>query len=141
MGLVGVLIGLFATAGSLVVAGIAMIICVALAPFFPDYIGLVGLNPAVIIFASIRITCLGLLFAIGMSYLTKYFYIGIAKYLKWNIEFVKGWRGLNAIQNKHKEDCINTDRNHDSLFFDCRNHFGYSGNWEWIFIYRQRIVQ
>jgi uncharacterized membrane protein len=90
MGLIGVLIGLFATAGSLVVAGIVMIACVALAPFFPDYISLAGLNPAVIIFASIGITCLGLLFVIGISYMTKYFYIGTVKYLKWNIEFVKG---------------------------------------------------
>lgn len=90
MGLVGILIGLFATAGSLIVSGIAMIVFVVLAPFFPAQISLAGLNSAFIVFLSIGITCLGLLSAIGMSYLTKYFYIGTVKYLKWNIEFVKG---------------------------------------------------
>jgi uncharacterized membrane protein len=90
MGVVGVFVGLFATSIGMVVAGIATIIGVILAPLFPDYVSLGGLNPAFTVFFSIGITCLGLLFFIGVSYLTKFFYIGTVKYLKWNLEFVKG---------------------------------------------------
>jgi uncharacterized membrane protein len=89
LGLVSALLSLFVVAGCLIVVGPVLIACVALAPFY-DQISLGGINPAFIIFASIGVTCLGLLSTIGLSYLTKYFYIGTVKYLKWNVEFVKG---------------------------------------------------
>lgn len=89
MALVGILIGLFAAACGLVIAGLGIILGLILSPLFPWVINLGGIYPGFLLFASIGITSMGLLFIIGNCYLAKFFYRGTVRYLKWNIEVIK----------------------------------------------------
>jgi uncharacterized membrane protein len=88
MGLVGVLIGLFAAAFGITIAGIASFIAVIISPLMPNLIDTTG-NTQFFAFASIGITCMGLLFFILDCYLAKFFFKGTVKYLKWNMEIIK----------------------------------------------------
>ncbi|MHB1125573.1 MAG: HAAS signaling domain-containing protein [Bacillota bacterium] len=84
MGLVGVLIGLIGAAVGITVSGIAGMVAVMAAPFYPTLIA-IGANPAFVLFVSIGLTSLGLLFLIGDYYLARIFYKGLVIYLKWNM--------------------------------------------------------
>lgn len=87
MGLVGVLIGLFAAGFGITIGGIGILIGILLAPLFPSYIN-IGVSYPVVIFGSVGLSCLGLLFLIGDFYLAKFFYKGTVRYLKWNIDVI-----------------------------------------------------
>jgi uncharacterized membrane protein len=88
LGIVGVLIGLWATALSLAVSGIA----VALAPLgalvAPRLFDLGGLNPVALVFAGIGLAGLGVLAGMGMLKLTQLFGRGTAEYVKLNARIV-----------------------------------------------------
>ncbi len=88
LGLIGVLIGLFAAAFSITLSGIALFIAAILSPFLP---GLIDIGTSFIFGTSLSVglTCLGLLFLIGVCFIAKYFYRLTIAYLKWNLDFIK----------------------------------------------------
>lgn len=91
MGIVGVIIGFFAAALGITVAGIAVVIAIPLAPVLPEIIHVTPVvtgNPAAFIAAGAGLTCFGILFGIGVWYLTKYFYLITIRYLKLNIKLI-----------------------------------------------------
>lgn len=87
--LIGVLIGLFASAFGLIIGGLGVLLGAVLLPVLPAFISLGGVDIGFLIFAAIGITALGLLFLIGDCYLSKFFYRGALRYLKWNIEVIR----------------------------------------------------
>jgi uncharacterized membrane protein len=89
LGLIGVMIGLFAAALGLLIGGLGAILGTLLSPVFPYFINLGGLDIGFLLFSSVGITCLGLLFFIGDCYLARLFSKGTLKYIKWNIEVIK----------------------------------------------------
>ena len=91
LGIVGVLFGLFAAAIALVFSGIALFIGTFAAPIFPQFIS-IPTNPVICIILSIGITALGILFTIGVGYLTKWFYKLTVKYLRLNINIISDRR-------------------------------------------------
>lgn len=88
MGLVAVLISLFAVGFSITISGIFMFFTALIRPLVSS-IFYIGVNPLIIIFISIGTTAFGLLFLIGDCFLAKYFYIGTIKYLKFNLNIIK----------------------------------------------------
>lgn len=89
IGLVGVLVGLFAAAFGLSIGGFAALVGVIISPLFPSFINLNGVDIGFILFSSAGVMALGLLFLIGVFYLAKFLYKGTVRYLKWNIEVIK----------------------------------------------------
>lgn len=89
LGLIGVLIGLFAASVGTSAGGCGLFLGVILAPAFPSYVDLGGFDPVAVAFFSVGVMCLGLLFFIANCYLARLLYKGTVKYLKWNIEFIK----------------------------------------------------
>jgi len=93
LSLVGVLFGLFAAAIGVALAGVLTVFSPILAAIAPGYVS-VGMNLVAAMFFGIGLTALGALFFIGDCYLAKYFYQFTIKYLKWNVNVVKGNEGL-----------------------------------------------
>jgi uncharacterized membrane protein len=88
-GLVGVLFGMWATAVSLTLAGVGFMV----SPIWPgatQFIVNPLLNDAFVLFSGIGIVALGVLASIGMSVLTKWFFIGVAAYVKLNARIIRG---------------------------------------------------
>jgi len=93
MGIVGVLIGIFAAAGAFVVAGLAVLVSAFAFPLVGPYLSLPSFflaNPIGLIALSLGLTSLGLLLFIGNFYLAKLFYRLTVKYLKMNIRIING---------------------------------------------------
>ena len=90
-GLVGVLFGMWATAVSLAVAGIGLMVSPIL-PGATQFIANPLLNGAFVFFSGIGIAALGVLASIGMLALTKWFFIGVAAYVKLNARIIRGER-------------------------------------------------
>jgi uncharacterized membrane protein len=88
LGLVGVMIGLWATAVSLPLAGVATMVSPLVALAAPGLCTLSGLNPALLVFAGIGVAALGVLAVIGMWKLTRLFLLIIAAYVKFNARIV-----------------------------------------------------
>ena len=76
LGLVAVVISLWAVALSLSLSGVAVILALILQPIFPAAFSFAGLNMAFLIFASIGVSALGLLGLIGMWQLSRWFLEG-----------------------------------------------------------------
>ena len=94
LGLVGVMIGLWATAVSLVLSGLATSLFVIFKPiitlFFPFISNPDGFALSLAFFlAGIALLAIGSLAVIGMIKLTKIFYIGTVKYLQSNLKIIK----------------------------------------------------
>jgi len=87
-GLVGVMIGLWAAAVSLPLAGIAGIVALVASAVVPHLFSLSGMNPGFLVFAGIGVSALGVLAVIGMLLLTKMFIHGVAEYVKMNVRIV-----------------------------------------------------
>jgi uncharacterized membrane protein len=87
--LFAVLISLFAAAFSIAVSGLALILAPMAQPMFPDYVDMGGINPGVMIFSGVGLTSMGILFFIGVVYLSKYFFKGTISYLKMNMSIIK----------------------------------------------------
>jgi uncharacterized membrane protein len=88
LGLVGVMIGLWATAVSLPLAGVATLASPLVALVTPGFFTLSGINPAFLVFAGIGVAAIGLLAVIGMWKLTRVFVLMIAAYVKFNARIV-----------------------------------------------------
>jgi uncharacterized membrane protein len=88
-GAAGILIGLFAAAVGMAAGGIGGIILLIISPVLSTFLNIEINNPLLIIFLSIGISSLGLLFFIGNCYIAKYFVIITAKYVRWNIKVIK----------------------------------------------------
>jgi uncharacterized membrane protein len=86
---VSVLIALFVCAITLTASGITMFFAGIFGPLFPQYIS-ISINPAVTIFGSIGVTCLGILFFVGDIYLTKLLYRLFLRYIKFNLRIITG---------------------------------------------------
>lgn len=88
LGLVGVIIGLAAAAVGMAVGGFAALLMVILSPLLSSHLS-IDVNLPFAFFVSTGVTSFGLLFMIGVVYLTKYFFMGTVKYLKWNMDIIK----------------------------------------------------
>lgn len=87
-GIVGGLVGLWAGAISLVVSGVAVVLAVPAEPIvrlFVDYVTVPGVAIRVAaILAGIAIFALGGLACLGMTYLSRWFAVGTARYVEMN---------------------------------------------------------
>lgn len=84
-----VLVALFACAIAFTASGITVFFATIFGPLFPQYFS-VMFNPAVAIFGSIGFTCMGILFFIGVVYLSKLLYRLFLRYIKFNIRIIIG---------------------------------------------------
>lgn len=87
--IVAVLIALFACAIASTATGITVFFAAIFGPLFPHYVSVL-FNPAVAIFGSIGVACLGILFFIGDVYLSKLLYRLFLRYIKFNIRIIIG---------------------------------------------------
>jgi len=89
-GLVVVLFGMWATAGSLIIAGTAIMV----STIFPSASNVQFIaNPlmnASLLFSGIGVAASGVLAGIGMVFVTKWFFIGVAAYVKFNARIIRG---------------------------------------------------
>ncbi|HHT78980.1 MAG TPA: DUF1700 domain-containing protein [Actinobacteria bacterium] len=82
---------LFACSVTISAAGVTGFVSSIFYPVFSNYLAFT-VNPAVGIFAFLGITALGVLFFIGNVYLSKAMYKAIVRYLKFNLNIIKGRR-------------------------------------------------
>jgi uncharacterized membrane protein len=87
-GLVGVMIGLWATAASLALSGVAVLVSPVAALIVPGLFTLAGVNAAFLLFAGIGVAGLGLLAIIGMWRLSRLFVQATATYIRFNARIV-----------------------------------------------------
>lgn len=88
LGIVGVLLGLFAASFGLIIAGIVGIIAAIFQPILPGVISM-PVDQGAAIFAMVGIGCLGLLLLMGSCYLAKLLYAATIKYLKFNLRIIQ----------------------------------------------------
>lgn len=88
LGLIGVLIGLYAAAFGIGISGVAIFFATLLQPMLPGWVSIPDINEGVLIFTSFGLAGLGTLFTIGDIYITKFFYIITMKYIKANIRII-----------------------------------------------------
>ena len=87
LGLVGVLLGIWATSIALSFSGVALFLGTFFRSLLP-YIVNIPFSFLVSLFLSIGFTSLGVLTVIGSYYLTKSFYMLTVKYLKMNLKII-----------------------------------------------------
>ena len=92
LGLAGVLIGMWAAAVSIGVSGITVILAAIVGPFLQGVYGfnLTVLNVGFAFFAGACCAALGVLAVIGMVFLTKWFFVLTARYVKFNARIITG---------------------------------------------------
>ncbi len=92
LGLVGVLIGMWAVAASLGIGGIGSLVAAVASPFLKGIIGYQVTAGAVAFafFAGVCLTGLGILAVIGMIFVTRWFLVLTARYVRFNARFVSG---------------------------------------------------
>jgi uncharacterized membrane protein len=88
LGLVGVMIGLWATAGSLAIAGLGVFLGPLAVLVVPGIVSLGGLSPVFFLFAGIGTAALGVLAVIGMVKLTELFIRATAAYVRLNARII-----------------------------------------------------
>jgi uncharacterized membrane protein len=92
LGLVGILIGMWAVVAALGIAGIGGIAGAVAGPFLQSPLGFsltVG-NVLFLLFAGIAAAALGVLAAIGMAWVTRQFFVLTARYLTFNARIISG---------------------------------------------------
>lgn len=92
LGVLGTLIGLFAASIGIAVSGFALTIASFGAAHIPFDIPF-SIGFPVMLFAGIGLACFGILFFLGNFYISKFFYIFTLKYLRWNIDVIRGSNG------------------------------------------------
>ena len=88
LGLVGVLIGLWATAAALGLSAVGVFLAPIAALVAPGSFTLAGYQAGFLVFAGVGVAGLGVLACIGMWKLTRLFMTGTAAYLKFNARIV-----------------------------------------------------
>jgi uncharacterized membrane protein len=88
LALVVVMIALWATAVSLPLSGIAILLAPVAALIVPGFFSLASMSPAFLVFAGIGTAALGVLAVIGMWKLSRLFVLVIAEYVKFNLRIV-----------------------------------------------------
>jgi uncharacterized membrane protein len=88
-GAVAVLVSLWAAAASLALSGVAILVGLVLAPFFPQIAGLAAVEVLFAILAAAGIGALGVLAGVGMLKLTRWFWLGIEKYVRFNLRIIR----------------------------------------------------
>jgi uncharacterized membrane protein len=88
LGLVGVMIGLWAAAVALPLSGIVIVLAPVAALIVPSFFSLSTMSPVFLVFAGIGIAALGVLAVIGMWKLSRLFVLVIASYVKFNLRIV-----------------------------------------------------
>lgn len=89
MGLVGIMFGMWAVVASLTVSGVAFIV----SPIWPDSAQFIAshlMNDLFVFFLGLGLTALGVLSGIGMLMLTKWFFTGVAAYVRFNTRIIRG---------------------------------------------------
>ena len=86
----------FAAAIGTTAGGITGLLGTIFSPLFPEYFNMI-VNPAVGIFASIGAICFGILFFIGGIYLTRGFFRLFIRYIKFNVNIVRGKERKNEV--------------------------------------------
>jgi uncharacterized membrane protein len=85
---VAVILSLWAAAAAMALSGVAALVGLAIQPLLPQFLSTGGMNTAFLVFASIGVSACGLLAGIGMLFLTRWFFIAIAKYVQFNVRIV-----------------------------------------------------
>jgi uncharacterized membrane protein len=88
VGLVGVMLGLWAVAAALPLTGVALFVGSAAAPLFRGYVDLGGVHPVVVFFCGVGVAGLGLLAVLGMWKLSVLFMRMTAAYVRFNARIV-----------------------------------------------------
>jgi uncharacterized membrane protein len=91
-----VILVFFSTAIAIAASGIAGFFGSIFYPFFTQYLTF-AFNPAVGIFGFLGIAALGLLFFIGVVYLSRFLYRQLVRYLRFNLSVIKGRREKDEI--------------------------------------------
>jgi uncharacterized membrane protein len=84
-----VLVSLWATAASLALSGVAILVGLVLAPFLPRIVGLAAAEVIFAVLAAAGIGALGVLAGVGMLKLTRWFWLGIEKYVRFNLRIIR----------------------------------------------------
>ena len=90
IGLLGVLAGLWAAAGSLALSGVAGMLGAIVGPFMPALSGMTVWNALFVFFAGVALAALGLLAVLGMVVLTRWFTVLVARYVRFNARIITG---------------------------------------------------
>lgn len=90
------IISLFATAIAVAASGIAGFFGSIFYPVFSNYVTF-SFNPAVGIFGFLGIAALGILFFVGVVYISRFLYRQLVRYLKFNLGIIKGERSKDEI--------------------------------------------
>jgi Predicted membrane protein len=89
LGLVGVIIGLFASAAGVIVTGLGLALAPILQPLLPHYISISDNIPLIsLLFIGVGTIALGIIFFIGFCYASKFFFKLVYRYAKWNIKLI-----------------------------------------------------
>jgi len=91
IGLIGILVALFASAFAITVSGVALLFGTLIGPVFAWNV-YIPFTAVVSIPLGIGLTALGLLSLIGVFYLTKFFYKFSISYLKMNLQIITNRR-------------------------------------------------
>ena len=89
--IIALIVALFACSVTISAAGVTGFVSSIFYPFFSSYLAFT-VNPAVGIFAFLGVAALGILFFIGNIYLSKTIYRLIVRYLKFNLNIIRGRR-------------------------------------------------
>ncbi len=93
VGILAVVVSLWAVAASIGLSGLGVVLAVIAQPILPAYITTGGFHPVFLIFAGIGLAALGVLAGIGMWQLTKWVVRMIGKYVQFNVRIVSNRRG------------------------------------------------
>ena len=92
IGILALMFGLFAAAIAITASGITGFFAIIFEFLFYHQYIYIGINPFARIFIRIGITAFGLLFLIGVIYLTKFLYTLFIRYIKFNLKVINGRR-------------------------------------------------
>jgi uncharacterized membrane protein len=90
IGLLGVLISLWAASGSLAATGAVCMLGAIVGPFLPYLAGVTVWNALFVFFAGVALAALGLLAVLGMIALTRWFTVLVARYVRFNARIIAG---------------------------------------------------
>lgn len=83
-----IIVAFFAVSFSFSITGIAVILATILKPLLPGWIGFPEINPGILIFGSVSLTALGLLFGVGTIQLTRWCLKATAGYIRANMKII-----------------------------------------------------